>query len=200
MMSGMTRSHTISMDAIPAYWAPRFRGIDFGFTCESLRVSCKRPILMDDCTCTESFTEVGRLVSDWAEDIKKHAAGRAGIDAILSLIGMLKAEQCWKSMANAGHAQQQRVVLAGIEAVQKPIFDWPETGLPCSFNRGSGCTVNRDARLIEEKKPASTAEEIGSYVWALMLHKSRLEKRGSCRLINDHGMDKTTCKQQKLMD
>jgi hypothetical protein len=50
-----------------------------------------------------------------------------------------------------------------------------------------GCTVSRDPRLIEAKKPASTAEEIGGYIWAPTL-ANRAPKEEPLK-INDHGMD-----------
>lgn len=50
-----------------------------------------------------------------------------------------------------------------------------------------GCTVDRDPRLIEAKKPASTAEEMGGYIWAPPL-ANRAPKEEPAK-VNDHGAD-----------
>jgi phage terminase large subunit len=50
-----------------------------------------------------------------------------------------------------------------------------------------GCTVYRDPRLIEAKKPASTVEEIPGYIWAPPL-PNRAPKEEP-RKMDDHGCD-----------
>ena len=50
-----------------------------------------------------------------------------------------------------------------------------------------GCTIQRDPRLIEAKKPASTQEEIGGYIWAPTL-PNRAPKEDPLKK-DDHGCD-----------
>ena len=172
--------HIISMDAIPAHW-PRFRGIDFGFTnpfvCQWWAADPDGRLYL--------YREIygqGRLVSDWAVDITRLSAGEhiewtvADWDAE----GRATLEECGIQTRPA-----TKGVLAGIEAVQKRLR-LAGDGRPRLFIV-KNCTVSRDPRLIELKKPASTAEEVGSYVWAPAL-PNRAPKEEPAK-INDHGMD-----------
>jgi hypothetical protein len=75
-------------------------------------------------------------------------------------------------------AATKEAVKPGIEAVQKRLRKAGD-GKPRLYIM-KGCTVSRDPRLIEAKKPASTAEEIGGYIWAPTL-ANRAPERGAAQ-------------------
>jgi phage terminase large subunit len=124
----------------------------------------------------------GRIVSDWAVDINRHSEGEriewtvadhdAEDRATLDACGIL---------AYPAH----KAVKPGIELVQQRLRRAGD-GKPRLFIM-RGCTVSRDPRLIEAKKPASTAEEVGGYIWAPPL-PNRAPKEEPLK-INDHGCD-----------
>jgi phage terminase large subunit len=165
---------------IPDEW-PRFRGIDFGYTnpfvCQWWASDPDGRLYL-----YRELYGVSRLVADWAEDIKRYSEGEhiewtvADWDAE----GRATLEDCGIRTIPA-----QKGVLAGIEAVQRRLRRQPD-GKPRLFIV-KGCTVERDPRLVESKKPSSTAEEVGGYVWAPPL-PNRAPKEEPLK-IGDHGMD-----------
>ena len=172
--------HLVELDHIPAEW-PRFRGIDFGYTnpfvCQWWAADPDGRLYL-----YRELYGSGRLVSDWATDIRRCDAG----ERIEWTVADWDAEgRATLEEAGIKTRPAMKGVLAGIEAVQKRLRLQPD-GKPRLFIV-KGCTVNRDPRLIEEKKPASTAEEVGSYVWAPAL-QNRAPKEEPLK-INDHGMD-----------
>lgn len=172
--------HLIEPFPIPADW-PRYCGVDFGFTNPAVvqwwaqdpdgRLYLYREIYVSQ-----------RLVSDWAKDVIKLSQGEriewtvADWDA--EDRATLASEGIWTQAAT-------KDVKPGIEAVQLRLRKQPD-GKPRLYIM-KGCTVERDPRLIEAKKPASTAEEIGGYVWAPPL-PNRAPKEEPLKM-NDHGAD-----------
>jgi phage terminase large subunit len=124
----------------------------------------------------------GRIVSDWASDINRLSDGERieWTTADWDAEDRATLESCGIRTEPAAKAVQP-----GIEAVQLRLRIQGD-GKPRLFIL-RGCTVARDIRLVEAKKPASTIEEIGSYVWAPPL-ANRAPKEEPLK-INDHGCD-----------
>jgi PBSX family phage terminase large subunit len=170
--------HLIEPFEIPPDW-PRYCGCDFGFT---------NPYVyqwwaQDPDGRIYLYRELygaTRIVSDWAKEINRYSQGEqiewtvADWDA--EDRATLAAEGIWTRAAT-------KSVKPGIEAVQLRLRKAGD-GKPRLFIM-KGCTVERDPRLIEAKKPASTAEEFGGYVWAPPL-PNRAPKEEPLK-INDHG-------------
>ncbi len=172
--------HLIDPFPIPPEW-PRFRSIDFGFT---------NPFVCqwwasDPDGRLHLYRELygpGRIVGDWAGDIGRFSEG----ERIEWTVADHDAEdRATLDSAGIGTYPAHKAVQPGIEAVQKRLRR-QEDGKPRLFIH-KGCTVSRDARLIEAKKPTGTAEEIGGYVWAPPL-PNRAPKEEPLKL-NDHGVD-----------
>jgi PBSX family phage terminase large subunit len=172
--------HLIDPFPIPPEW-PKFRSIDFGFT---------NPFVCqwwasDPDGRLHLYREVyapGRIVADWAGDIAKHSA----FERIEWTVADHDAEdRATLDVAGIRTLAAHKAVQPGIEAVQKRLRRQPD-GRPRLFVH-KGCTVARDPRLIEAKKPTGTAEEIGGYVWAPPL-PNRAPKEEPLKM-NDHGMD-----------
>lgn len=172
--------HLIDPFPIPPDW-PRYRDIDFGFT---------NPFVChwwatDPDGRAYLYRELygpNRLVSDWAREIKRLSEGER--------IEWTVADHDAEDRATLHEAGIQTIaahkaVKPGIEAVQRRLRR-QEDGKPRLYVF-KGCTVERDARLIEAKKPASTEQEIGGYVWAPPL-PNRAPKEEPLK-INDHGCD-----------
>jgi len=165
---------------IPAEW-PRYRSIDFGFTnpfvCHWWAVDPDgRAYLYRELYGT------GRIVSDWARDIERYSAG----ERIEWTVADHDAEdRATLDAAGIRSFPAHKAVKPGIEAVQKRLRKQAD-GKPRLFIM-KNCTVDRDSRLIEAKKPASTAEEMGGYIWAPPL-ANRAPKEEPLK-INDHGND-----------
>lgn len=172
--------HVVAPFDPPSDW-PRYRAIDFGYT---------NPFVCQWWTTDpdgraylyRELYSTGRIVADWAIDIERHSAGEriewTVADHDREDRETLHAAGLWTIAAT-------KDVQPGIEAVQKRLRKQPD-GKPRLYIM-KGCTVSRDPRLIEAKKPASTAEEIGGYIWAPTL-ANRAPKEEPLK-INDHGMD-----------
>jgi PBSX family phage terminase large subunit len=170
----------LGLASIPDEW-PRFRGIDFGFTnpfvCQWWAQDPDGRLYL-----YRELYAPNRLVSDWASEIKRLSEGEriAWTVCDWDAEGKATLEDCGIRTELA-----QKAVLSGIEAVQLRLRV-QEDGKPRLFIL-KNCTVNRDPRLIEAKKPASTAEELPGYVWAPAL-PNRAPKEEPLKM-NDHGVD-----------
>lgn len=183
--------HVIDPFDIPKDW-PRYRSVDFGFT---------NPFVcqwwaMDGDGRLYLYRELyggNRIVSDWAILIKRAERwtlpdGNPNPDrerieytvADWDAEGRATLEDCGIPTIPA-----TKNVTPGIEAVQLRLRVQAD-GRPRLFIV-RGCTVERDARLLDLKKPASTQEEVAGYVWAPPL-PNRPPKEEPMK-INDHGCD-----------
>jgi PBSX family phage terminase large subunit len=172
--------HLIDSFDVPSDW-PRFRAIDFGynnpFVCQWWATDPDgRAYLYRELYGT------GRIVADWAADIERHSQ-----DERIEWTVSDHDSEDRATLASAGiwTIAAEKAVKPGIEAVQKRLRKAGD-GKPRLYIM-KGCTVKRDPRLIEAKKPASTAEEIGGYIWAPTL-PNRAPKEEPLK-INDHGCD-----------
>ncbi len=151
--------HLVEPFPIPAEW-PRYRAIDFGFTNPFV---CQWWATDPDgrAYLYRELYGVGRIVSDWAVDIERLSEGET-IESTVSDHDREDRETLHQCGIRTWAASKE--VQPGIEAVQKRLRK-QDDGKPRLFIM-KGCTVSRDPRLIESKKPASTAEEMGGYIWA----------------------------------
>jgi phage terminase large subunit len=172
--------HLVDAFDIPSDWS-RYRSIDFGyanpFVCQWWASDPDGRLFL-----YRELYATGRIVSDWAADIVRYSEGEriewtvadhdAEDRATLDSCGII---------AYPAH----KAVKPGIELVQQRLRRAGD-GKPrlCILR---GCTVSRDPRLIEAKKPASTAEEMGGYIWAPPL-PNRAPKEEP-RKVDDHGVD-----------
>jgi len=172
--------HLIEPFPIPADWR-RYRSIDFGFTnpfvCQWWAADSDSRLYL-----YRELYGVGRIVADWAIDINRLSEGER--------IEWTTADHDAEDRATLNAAKIRtipaaKVVKPGIEAVQKRLRIQGD-GKPRLFIM-KNCVVSRDPRLIEAKKPACTAEEMGGYVWAPPL-PNRAPKEEPLK-INDHGCD-----------
>jgi PBSX family phage terminase large subunit len=172
--------HVVDMDSIPAEW-PRFRGIDFGFTnpfvCQWWAQDPDGRLYL-----YRELYGPSRIVTDWAREISRHSEGERieWTTADWDAEDRATLESCGISTIPA-----QKSVKPGIEAVELRLRKSGD-GKPRLFCL-RGCTVERDARLIDAKKPASTVEEIPGYIWAPAL-PNRAPKEEP-RKVDDHGCD-----------
>lgn len=172
--------HVIDPFDIPLGW-PRYRSIDFGYTnpfvCQWWAKDPDSRLFL-----YRELYGVGRIVSDWAADIARLSGGERieCTPADWDAEDRATLESCGLRTEPAAKG-----VMAGIEAVQLRLRKSGD-GKPRLYVL-KGCTVSRDPRLIEAKKPASTAEEVASYVWAPPL-PNRAPKEEPLK-INDHGCD-----------
>ncbi len=172
--------HIVEPFDIPAEWA-RFRGIDFGFTnpfvCQWWAGDPDGRLYL-----YRELYGSSRIVTDWAPIITKLSEG----ERIEWTVADWDAEdRATLQSCGIDTRPAQKAVKPGIEAVQLRLRKQPD-GKPRLFIC-RGCTVDRDPRLVEAKKPASAIEEIGFYVWAPPL-VNRAPKEEPLK-INDHGMD-----------
>jgi PBSX family phage terminase large subunit len=172
--------HLVDPFDIPATW-PRYRAIDFGYTnpfvCQWWAADPDGRAFL-----YRELYGPGRLVSDWATLINELGRGEriewttadhdAEDRATLEASG-IRTVPAFKS------------VQPGIEAVQKRLRKQGD-GRPRLYVF-KGCVVERDARLVEAKKPTCTVEEMPGYVWAPPL-PNRAPKEEPLK-INDHGSD-----------
>jgi PBSX family phage terminase large subunit len=172
--------HVIDSFDIPKSW-PRYRSIDFGYTNPFV---CQWWARDDDgrLYLYRELYGLGRIVSDWAKDITR----LTGDERVELTVADWDAEDR-ATLESCGIRTEpaSKGVMAGIEAVQLRLRKSGD-GKPRLFLL-KGATVGRDPRLIEAKKPASTAEEVASYVWAPPL-PNRAPKEEPLK-INDHGCD-----------
>lgn len=162
---------------------PRFRSIDFGFTNPFV---CQWWAVDPDgrCYLYRELYGSGRIVSDWAADI----ASLSKDEPIEWTVADHDAEdRATLEVAGIPTIPAHKAVKPGIEAVQRRLRKQAD-GKPRLYIM-KGCTVERDPRLVEAKKPASTAEEVGGYIWAPVL-PNRAPKEEPLK-INDHGCDAT---------
>ena len=172
--------HLVDPFAIPDSW-PRYRAIDFGFTnpfvCQWWAVDPDGRAFL-----YRELYGPARLVSDWAVEIARLSAG----ERIEWTVADHDAEdRATLRSCGIDTYPAHKPVVPGIEAVQRRLRRRAD-GKPRLFIV-RGCTVQRDARLVEAKKPAATAEEIGGYIWAPAL-PNRPPKEEPAK-VNDHGMD-----------
>lgn len=172
--------HLIDPFPIPPEW-PRYRSIDFGYTnpfvCQWWAADGDGRLHL-----YRELYAPGRIVGDWAGDIARASQG----ERIEWTVADHDAEdRATLDAAGIRTLAAHKAVKPGIEAVQKRLRRQPD-GRPRLFIH-RGCTVSRDSRLIEAKKPASTAEEVGGYVWAPPL-ANRAPKEEPTKM-NDHGVD-----------
>jgi phage terminase large subunit len=123
-----------------------------------------------------------RIIADWASEIERHSQG----ERIEWTVADWDAEdRATLEAAGIRTLSAHKAVKPGIEAVQLRLRKAGD-GKPRLFIF-KRATVTRDLRLIEARKPASTVEEIGGYVWAPAL-ANRAPKEEPTKL-NDHGCD-----------
>jgi PBSX family phage terminase large subunit len=172
--------HHIAPFPVPLHW-PRYRSIDFGYTnpfvCQWWAQDPDGRLYL-----YRELYGVGRLVSDWAVQIQA-----LDVDERIEWTVADHDAEDRATLEAAGIVTlpAHKAVKPGIEAVQLRLRRAGD-GKPRLFIL-KGCTVERDPRLIEAKKPASTAEEVGGYVWAPAL-ANRAPKEEPVKL-GDHGMD-----------
>ena len=158
--------HVIEPFVIPASW-PRFRSIDFGFTnpfvCQWWAQDPDGRLYL-----YRELYGVSRLVADWGVEIQRcerllddpdqsehiewtvadwDAEDRATLEAC-----GIKTLLATKTIKPGIEAVKLRLRLAGDGKPRLRVF--------------KGCTVERDIRLIEQKVPAATVEEMSAYIWA----------------------------------
>jgi phage terminase large subunit len=172
--------HLVEPFAIPDDWS-HYRSVDFGYTnpfvCQWWAVDPDgRLYLYRELYGSE------RIVSDWAALIRLHSDGEQIEHTITDWDAEDRAtlESCGIPTIPASKS-----VLPGIEAMKLRLRRAGD-GKPRLFIV-KGCTVDRDPRLIEAKKPASTHEELSGYVWAPPL-PNRAPKEEPLKM-NDHGCD-----------
>jgi hypothetical protein len=125
---------------------------------------------------------VGRIVADWAAEIDRLDED----ERIEWTVADHDAEdRATLESLEIASRPAIKAVKPGIEAVQLRLRKQGD-GKPRLFIL-KGATVERDPRLVEAGKPAATAEEIPSYVWAKPL-ANRPPKEEPTK-INDHGCD-----------
>lgn len=179
--------HLIDPFPIPADWR-RYRAIDFGFTnpfvCQWWAVDSDGRAYL-----THELYGTNRIVSDWAAQIRsiesEWGAGSPGPKIEWTVADHDAEDRATLESCGIRTLRAHKAVTPGIEAVQKRLRKAGD-GKPRLYIM-RGCTVSRDPRLIEAKKPASTAEEIAGYVWAPPL-PNRAPKEEPMK-INDHGCD-----------
>jgi phage terminase large subunit len=172
--------HLVDQFDVPPAW-PRYRSVDFGYTNPFV---CQWWASDPDgrlCLYRELYG-TGRLVSDWAIDINRHSAG----ESVEWTVADHDAEdRATLDSCGIPTLPAHKAVKPGIEAVQKRLRRAGD-GKPRLFVL-KGCTVERDSRLIEAKKPASTVEEFPAYVWAPTLPNRAMKEEPT--KVHDHGMD-----------
>lgn len=174
--------HVIDAFPIPRQW-PHYRSIDFGYTNPFV---CQWWALDPDgrAHLYRELYGMGRIVSDWGVAIRRFSDG----ERIEWTVADHDAEdRATLESAGIPTIPAHKAVKPGIEAVQKRLRQAGD-GRPRLFIH-KGCTVERDPRLIEAKKPAATVEEIAGYIWAPVL-ANRAPKEEPVKR-DDHGMDAT---------
>jgi phage terminase large subunit len=172
--------HLIDPIPIPAEWR-RIRAIDFGFTNPFV---CQWWAIDGDGRM-HLYREIygtGRIVADWAKTITELSAGETYEATIADHDAEDRA-----TLAAAGIRTHpaRKAVKPGIEAVQSRLRKAGDGKPRLYIHRG--CLAERDERLVEARKPASTVEEIEGYVWARG-SDGRAAKEEPIKL-HDHGMD-----------
>jgi PBSX family phage terminase large subunit len=173
--------HLVDPAPIPPEWT-RFRSIDFGYTNPFI---CQwwaqdpdgRLVLYRELYGTK------RLVSDWAEDIKRLSEG----ERIEATVADHDAEdRATLAKAGIGTAAARKAVKPGIELVQQRLRKAGD-GKPrlTVHKRCRANTADRD--LLGGGKPTCTSDEFAGYVWAKAMD-GRPEKEEPQKL-GDHGMD-----------
>lgn len=165
-------------DVLPLW--PRYWAIDFGYT---------NPFVWQEWTADpdgrlylmREIYRTGRLVEDFARDIKRTASGpptaiicdhdaedRATLERHLGLPTL----PAFKSVSPGIQAVQTRLRVA-------------DDGRPRLFVMRDA-TVDRDSALVEAGKPARTEDEFESYVWDTRMN----QRKGEAPVKeHDHGMD-----------
>ena len=172
--------HVVPFFDVPSDW-PRYRAIDFGYTnpfvCQWWTQDADGRLFL-----YRELYGSNRIVTDWAKDINRLSEGERieWTTADWDAEDRATLESCGISTIIA-----QKAIKPGIEAVQLRLRKAGD-GRPRLFVL-KVATVERDARLIEAKKPASTLEEFGGYIWAPALpNRSPKEQPQD---MNNHGMD-----------
>lgn len=172
--------HLIEPFEIPASW-PRYRCVDFGFTnpfvCQWWATDPDERVYL-----YRELYGPQRIVSDWAKIIEQYSES----EKIEWTVADHDAEDR-ATLLDCGirTVAAEKMVQPGIEAVQLRLRK-ADDGRPRLFIL-KGCTVERDMRLVDAKKPASTVEEFPGYVWAPPL-PNRAPKEEP-RKVDDHGVD-----------
>jgi PBSX family phage terminase large subunit len=166
----------LGLESIPPEWR-RFRVVDFGFTnpfvCQWWALDPDgRMYLYREIYWTQ------RLVEDHARQIREYSIG----EAIEATVADHDAEDR-ATLAKHGvpTIPAEKSVSPGIQEMQGR-FRKAGDGRPRLYVI-QGCTIARDARLVEAGLPAATVEEVDGYVWGDNAKKEAPVKE------NDHGMD-----------
>lgn len=172
--------HLIDPFDIPANWR-RYRVIDFGFTNPFV---CQWWALDPDgrMYLYREIYRTKRLVQDHAEDIKRLSAEER---IELTIADHDAEDRATLHRHGVQTVAAKKEVLSGIQAVQERLKA-QEDGKPRLFIF-RGALVEPDPELMDsesgDKRPASTAAEIGGYVWSNKTTKEAPLKE------DDHGMD-----------
>jgi PBSX family phage terminase large subunit len=169
--------HCIDPFEIPATWT-RFRSIDFGynhaFVCQWWAVDPDGTMYL-----YREIFKTKRLVEDHARDINRLSAGE---NIAFTVCDHDAEDRATLKRYGIKTDAAKKAVTAGIQAVQSRMKVDENTKKPrIYFVRGA--TVERDPDLVDNKKPASTIEEIPGYVWSDKSKKEEPVKE------DDHGVD-----------
>jgi PBSX family phage terminase large subunit len=173
--------HIIDPISIPDDWK-RIRVIDFGFTnpfvCQWWAIDGDgRMHLYRELYGTQ------RIVNDWAEDILRHSQGETIAETIVDHDAEDRA-----TLMRAGiqTLPARKNVKGGIELVQQRLRKAGD-GKPRIYLHRNARVNQTDSRLVEERKPTCTLQEVDGYTWAKAT-EGRAAKEEPVK-INDHGLD-----------
>ena len=179
--------HVVDPFPIPDTWGPWFTSVDFGFTNPTV---AQHHVLDPDgrlYLVAERYRS-RRLVEDHAKDI------RADWDRLIGPGKRPRAVICDHDAEDRATLERhlgvstipaKKTVSDGIQAVQSRLAPAGD-GRPRLF-LFRGATVQRDRDLEEAKRPTSTEQEFGSYVWPDPVDGKPV--KDAPVKMDDHGMD-----------
>ena len=172
--------HLLDPFAIPDDWR-RFRAIDFGYT----NPFCCQWWAVDGDGRMYLYREVymtRRTVREHARTIAEYSDG----ERIEATVGDWDAEgRATLAECGISTVAARKEITVGVQAVQERLKRAGD-GKPRLFVL-RGALVERDAELMQSKRPTCTEEEITSYVWPPGMD-GRPDKEAPVKL-DDHGMD-----------
>lgn len=172
--------HVLDPFEIPSDW-PRYRSIDFGFV-HPFVVQWWAHDWDGRLYLYRELYGTSRIVSDWAELIKRHSEGER---IEWTVCDHDREDRATLEACGIRTIPAHKAVKPGIEAVQERLRRGAD-GKPNLFIL-KNALVDRDPILIDRKKPTSTIEEIPGYVWAPPL--TNRPAREEPVKMNDDGSD-----------
>jgi phage terminase large subunit len=176
--------HWVDPFPIPQDWR-RIRSIDFGF--ENAFV-CQW-WAMDHDDRMYMYREIymsRRIVEDHAKQIKALSENDGSIEATVA--DHDAEDRATLSRHNIETIPARKSIRAGIDAVTARLKKSPD-GRPRLFVFRDA-TVETDTRLVNEKKPTSTADEFEAYIWPTHKETANARNKKETPLDRDnHGMD-----------